>query len=293
MHVPSYMLHGRICPVTAAFAAVTLSAAVYSAYKSKEKPSVLAFGAVSSLVFGAQMLNFPVLHGTSGHLLGGTLAASLLGTPFAILAVSIVLGVQALFFGDGGINTLGANIINMGLIGAGGGGFILYALRQKGMNNTLALALASWISVVMAATVCSFELASANIGRLSQILTAMVSVHALIGMGEAILAVGLVSVINKAGIANYARTSFIFAGVAALLSPMSDPVPDGLQWVSVQLRLAHGAAMNNQAILNNYHVPALSSPVISTMTAAAIGISLVFVLASTTAGMMKFRRSSL
>ena len=135
MHIPSSMLHGAICPVTSAVAGVGVLTAAYLASKSQHKPSLIEFSSVTALVFGAQMLNFPISGGTSGHLLGGMLAARLLGIPFAVISLSLVLAIQAVFFGDGGISTLGANIINMSIAGVVLGALIDRVLKKLKSNG--------------------------------------------------------------------------------------------------------------------------------------------------------------
>ena len=103
MHIPSSMLNGAICPVTVGVGIAGGMTALYFARKAEEKPSAAKFATVTAMIFALQMLNFPVQNGTSGHLLGGMLAVALLGVPFAALSIAIVLGVQAVFFGDGGV----------------------------------------------------------------------------------------------------------------------------------------------------------------------------------------------
>ena len=116
------MLSGAVCPVSAALAATGVAASAYALAKGGKAPSALKFSLVSATVFGLQMLNYPVWSGISGHLIGGVFAASLLGIPAAILSLSIVLILQTLMFADGGILMLGANVLNMALLGAGLGG---------------------------------------------------------------------------------------------------------------------------------------------------------------------------
>ena len=118
------MLTGSVCPVTGLIAIGGLALTSVLAVKQKEKPAASRFGAVAALIFGLQMLNFPISGSTSGHLVGGALAAGLLGTPFGILALYLIVTVQALVFGDGGVYSLGANILTMGLVGAGTGGYL-------------------------------------------------------------------------------------------------------------------------------------------------------------------------
>jgi len=263
------MLHGAICPVTLAVSAAGIAGASYFAYRSGNKPSAIGFGTVTAMIFAAQMLNFPISHGTSGHILGGLLAVSLLGTPYAILSITLVLAVQAVFFGDGGISTLGANVINMAFVGAGLGGALLNLLNKQGVSKNIALGVSSWAAVVLASVLCSFELASAGSVVLSKILPTMVSVHCLIGLGEAVATVGLVVAINKVGIRKYAPTSFALAFAAALVSPWASSLPDGLEW-----------AMGHQ-------ISAINVTIFSTIAGALSGVFLVFILAYTAAGLIK------
>ncbi len=185
MHIPAAMLHGRICPVTLGVAAVGVGLAAYAAYKSEKKPTAVRFAAVTILAFASQMLNFPVLNGTSSHLVGAVLAASLLGAPLAILAMSLVLAVQAIFFGDGGINALGANIINMSLIGAGLGGFLFRRLARWGVERKVSLGLAAFSSVVLAAAACACEIGWCGTVAFNKVMPAMLGAYALTGIAEA------------------------------------------------------------------------------------------------------------
>jgi len=124
MHIPNHMLQGHICPVTTVVSAMGIFIAANLAARSKEKPSASRFAAVTSFIFAAQMMNFPIQNGTSGHLLGGILAVSLLGTSFGVMSIAIVVTIQCLVFSDGGFTVLGANVFNMALIGAGLAGIL-------------------------------------------------------------------------------------------------------------------------------------------------------------------------
>ena len=185
MHIPASMLHGNICPVTLGVGALGVTAAIYMAAKAKAKPSAAKFIMVTTLVFALQALEFSVQNGTSCHFVGGVMAAAILGIPFATIAISLVLAAQALFFGDGGLNALGANIINMAFIGAVVGGIVSNALRAKGVNRHFAVSFAAWFSVVLAAAACSLEIALSGTAQLPKAMPEMVKVHALIGFYEA------------------------------------------------------------------------------------------------------------
>lgn len=102
------MLHGHVCPVTAAVGAAAVAGTVVLARREKSNVSPAKFASVAAFIFAAQMMNFPIRDGTSGHLIGGVLAAAMLGVPLGMLAMTIVLAVQCLVFSDGGLTVLGA-----------------------------------------------------------------------------------------------------------------------------------------------------------------------------------------
>lgn len=153
---------------------------------------LVKMGLVTSLVFAAQMFNFPVASGTSGHLIGGVLAAVLLGPWGGFLTLTAVVAIQAIFYADGGLIVLGANIINMAFIGAFVG-YYIYSFLRKITSPILAIGIAAWFSVFLAALACSIELGLSGTYSLSQVLPAMLSVHAVIGVAEALITIVLVN----------------------------------------------------------------------------------------------------
>ena len=160
-----------------------------------ERTTVL-MGTTAAFLFAAQMVNFPVGPGVSGHLLGGVLASALLGPWAGMVVIATVLMVQCVLFGDGGLTALGANFINMGLIGAGGGYAIQASLRRaiSGPRGTLlAVIAAAWFSVILASGAFAVELAlGGRVQDFPSILTWMALVHAGIGVGEALITGGVV-----------------------------------------------------------------------------------------------------
>jgi cobalt/nickel transport system permease protein len=157
-------------------------------------------GVMSAFIFAAQMLNFPVIGGTSGHLLGGVLAAVLLGPYAAVIVLACVLTVQCFIFQDGGVTALGANIFNMSIIGTMGGYFIYKIIRSilgESKGIIIGAAIASWFSVVIAASACAIELAISGTSPLKVALLAMAGIHALIGIGEAIITTIIIGFVIK------------------------------------------------------------------------------------------------
>jgi len=148
-------------------------------------------------VFAAQMFNFPIGNGTSGHLVGGVFAAALVGPWAGALVLAGVITVQAALFGDGGLAALGANIINMAGAGALTGGGLYLALK-KHISENISVAVAAWCSVMLAALCCSVEISSyGNIG-FGPVGKAMLGAHAIIGAGEAALTLALLKIFRKA-----------------------------------------------------------------------------------------------
>jgi len=152
---------------------------------------------VGAFIFAMQMINFPVMAGTSGHLMGGVLAAIILGPFEGFIVIAIVLTLQSLFFGDGGLVALGANIVNMGIIGSIGGYYIYNFFRKKLKRRLLSAFLAAWISLVLASAVCAIELAWSGSYSLVAIMKAMVGIHILIGLGEGLITVLILILLLK------------------------------------------------------------------------------------------------
>jgi len=153
-------------------------------------------GVLSAFVFVAQMLNFPLLGGTSGHLVGGALLGILLGPIAGILTMATVIIAQALFLQDGGLVALGANIFNIGAV-TSFSGYAVYRLfgapERQGKHLAFTAFLAGWISVVISAAACALELGLSGAVPLEVALPAMTGYHALIGIVEGALTAGVLS----------------------------------------------------------------------------------------------------
>ena len=263
--------------MTAALGMGGIAVAAMLAGKRNQQPSALRFAWVSAGIFAGQMLNYPVAAGTSGHLLGGVLAAALLGVPQAVLAMACVVTLQCLVFGDGGLPVLGANLLNMAVIGAGLGGWLWQKLNAAiPQNPRLALALGAWLSVMLAALACTVELAFSGTVPFTAAAPAMLGLHAGIGVGEALLTVALVSLpaiaMSSSGKARLAVPALLFAAVVA--TPFVCPWPDGLESAALRVGFAEGRA--SAAPLADYMVPAIRHAWLSTWLAATIGVAMVF-----------------
>ncbi len=165
---------------------------------------LMKMGAIASLIFAAQMFNFPINNGTSGHLLGGIIAAIALGPFSGVLVISAVLMVQSLFFADGGLLALGANIVNMAVVGTLIT-YYIYVFIHKLIKNEFGLyagaGIAAFFSVVLAAAVCSFEVAFSGTIEFGKILPAMLSVHFVIGIAEGLITILAINLLKANGFA--------------------------------------------------------------------------------------------
>ena len=189
MHIPDAMLDPRVALVTGAFGAAGLLLGRKLERQLGERTTVL-MGTMAAFVFAAQMVNFPVGLGVSGHLLGGVLASVLLGPWAGAVVIAAVLLVQCFLFADGGVTALGANFVNMGLVGAVLG-YAIYAPIRRWIGGPkgvlIAAMVAAWFSVLLASGAFAVELAASGRGGFFQILSLMALVHAAIGLGEAII----------------------------------------------------------------------------------------------------------
>lgn len=192
MHAPDGFINAPVSLGTGAVSASILAIAINKAKNELDEKAAPMAGLVAAYVFAAQMLNFPVALGTSGHLLGGALAAILIGPWTAMIAVSVVVILQALLFADGGLTALGFNVFNMGIITVFSGWFVFILLTKflKGRSGiVLAAFIAALISVPVSAISFVFQYAIGGTGTLDvlDVLVAMFSVHVLIGIGEGLI----------------------------------------------------------------------------------------------------------
>lgn len=297
MHIPDGFLDVRTVAVTAALSAGGVSVALRRlsiAAGGRRAPMV---GLTAAFIFAAQMLNFPVGAGTSGHLLGAVLAAVLVGPWASVIVMASVLVLQCFMFNDGGVLALGANVFNMAIVGPAVG-WTVYGLLRKtlgtGLRGTLcAAAFAAWCSVVMASLACAAELAASGAVRARMVFPAMGIVHMVIGLGEAAITALVVAAVARArpellaapaertpidrAVLVYGAAAAV--GMAVLLSPFASSMPDGLERVVGWLGIApRGEAVIVPSPLPDYAIPGVRSAAVGTAIAGLIGIVLAFAL---------------
>lgn len=191
MHIPDGLLSGPLNLGLGVASTAAVGLALWRGRGEQAEEQVPLIGMTAAFIFAAQMINFPVAAGTSGHFMGAALAAILLGPLRAVLIMAVVLIIQCFVFQDGGLTALGANIFNMGIVG----GFLSYgvyralaAILPKTRKARLAAAgLAAWVSVVGASACCAVEIGLSGRAPMTTALIAMSGVHALIGIGEGLI----------------------------------------------------------------------------------------------------------
>ncbi len=299
MHIPDGFISPQTVVVTAVLAAGGVALALREVRRELPPRKVPLIGLVAAFVFAAQMLNFPVAAGTSGHLIGAVLATVLVGPAAAVIAMTAVLILQCFMFADGGVTALGANVLNMAVIATltGHGVYRATSRLSDGLRGTLIGAgFAAWCATVVASLACAIELAASGTAQASLVVPAMGGVHMLIGLGEAVITMLVIAVVARArpdlvavtasrettGLSPPVRGGLIAALVLAMgLSPFASSAPDGLERVAERLGFAGAAAAAQAAPLPDYAVTALQGdlPLVSTALAGAIGTVVAFFVA--------------
>ncbi|GAB4504714.1 MAG: energy-coupling factor ABC transporter permease [Anaerolineales bacterium] len=289
LHIPDGFLNLAISLIFWGITIVTVGIAISKTNKSLGEKQVPLMGIMAAFIFAAQMLNFPVAGGTSGHFLGGALAAMVLGPWAAILVMTAVIAVQGLLFQDGGLLVMGANIFNMGILTAliGFGLYRAVAGRSKGMRLAVA-GLAAWLAVLAAALTTSLQLWLSGTSRLEIVVPAMLGVHVLIGIGEALVTVAALAfieqtrpdLISQEATAAKGGSGWVYAGIlisllAVLLSPLASASPDGLERVAEDMGFLELGQSAPYQILPDYTIPFLGETALSTIVAGAVGALVV------------------
>jgi cobalt/nickel transport system permease protein len=289
MHIPDGFLTLIVSIICWIASASIIGVAISKTNKALGEKQIPLMGVMAAFIFAAQMINFPVAGGTSGHLLGGALAAIVLGPWAGMLVMTAVIAVQALLFQDGGLVVMGANILNMGLLTAAVGyGLYRSAASQSNSVKLGVAGVAAWLSVMTGALLTALELWLSGTSQLQVVIPAMLSVHALIGFGEALITVSALGFIlrtrpdllGKDSDSAKASRGWIWAGglitsVVVLLSPLASTHPDGLERVAVDMGFINSGQSAPYSIIPDYTLPFLGQTSFSTIAAGVIGILVV------------------
>ncbi len=294
MHIPDGFLDAKTAITTGIFSLSSLGAALRQANRHVRPRQIPLIGLSAAFIFVAQMVNFPVAGGTSGHLVGAALAAVLLGPSGAVIVLTCVLLIQALIFADGGLLALGANVFNMGVVApvcAYGAYRLMHRDPDNRRSQLVAASLGAWISTVVAAGFCAGELALSGTTAWSLVFPAMVGLHSLIGIGEGVITMLVLAAIARTRpelLGNSEGGSdrgplvvyglVIILGLLILVVPYASTLPDGLTKVAQSLGFDYRATALHQipSPLQGYAVPGITSPETASVIAGLIGAVLVF-----------------
>jgi cobalt/nickel transport system permease protein len=294
LHIPDGFLSTPVAVLGWLLAAVLVGWALRQTGGQLGERQVPLMGILAAFIFAAQMLNFPVAGGTSGHMLGGALAAIVLGPWAATLIMTAVVATQALLFQDGGLLALGWNIVNMGVLTVFTGYFCYQGVRKlmgDGRRVALVAGMAGgWLSVMVGAVATAVELAASGTLPLAVALPAMAGVHAVIGVGEALITVAALAFIAQARpdllqlgekapatrSASWVWFGLAVALVVTLFSPLASGRPDGLEWVAQEEGFLEVGIEPSYEILPDYTVRFVESEAGTTILAGVIGVLVVF-----------------
>ena len=293
MHIPDGFLSVLVSVVFWALSILAIGYSLRRLGKEMDERQVPMMGVLAAAIFAGQMLNFAVAGGTSGHLLGATLATVLLGPWAAVLVMTCVVGIQALVFQDGGLLAMGANIFNMGVIGV----FVAYTVYQtvqklargKSWGIFVGGFAAAWLSIVIAALAAALQLALSGTSPANIAVPAMAGIHAIIGIGEGLITLGALAFIaaTRPDLVKKRETGaaqgklvwivgLVIALFLAIASPLASSHPDGLEWVAEQKGFLDAAQGAVYQIIPNYVLPGISNKNLATILAGIFGVILVF-----------------
>ena len=309
MHAPDGFLDARVAAFTALLSALVIGVALRATDRELGDRQIPLAGLAAAFVFAAQMVNFPVAAGTSGHLLGGALVAILIGPRAGAVVVAVVVVVQALLFADGGVTAIGYNVLNMAIVPAFGGWAAFRGFRRvlpaDATGVVVATGLASAASVVMSAMAFSLEWlfgASAPV-PFDTVFTAMVGVHLAIGVGEGVLSALVVSAVivsrpdlvvgaadlDPDALATRRRVdarAFLLGSllvsvfVAAVASQFAAGSPDGLERVADDQGFAASAGDHaiGGSVFADYATRGIDNEAVSLAVAGVVGVALTLVV---------------
>jgi len=291
LHIPDGFLSLPIALLCWVLTIILLLMAIRQTQGALGERQIPLMGVMAAFIFAAQMINFPVAGGTSGHLLGGALAAIVLGPWAGMLVMTSVIAVQALLFQDGGLLVMGANILNMGILTALVGYGLYRGVTGQSRGTRLAVSgAAAWLSVMAAALATSLQLWLSGTSALRIVVPAMLGVHAAIGIGEALITVAALAFIMQTrpdlleakgetrGGTGWVVVGLVVALVVVLLAPLASANPDGLERVAEDIGFIERGAGAPYEILPDYTIPLLGETALSTILAGVIGALVVAVL---------------
>ncbi len=302
MHAPDGFLTAGTAVATGVISATTIGIVLRTGRKNLSERQIPLAGASAAFLFGAQMVNFPVAAGTTGHLLGGALAAVLLGPSLGTLVLTTIVVVQALLFADGGITALGYNVLNMAIVTSLGGygayRLALVVLPKSRNSHATAAGVAGTVSVLASAVAFSLEWlfgASAPV-PFDTVFASVVGIHIPIALAEGAITAAVVGSIlasrpdlvplaaadGSAGadgdrptkpVAPVVAVGLVLAlALAAVVSQFAASAPDGLERAALDSGIEAGAAWYDDLPLADYAVSGIANPTLSLAVAGGAGV---------------------
>jgi cobalt/nickel transport system permease protein len=305
LHIPDGFLSIVVSLICWVITVIVVGVAVSRTNKALGEKQVPLVGVMAAFIFAAQMINFPVAGGTSGHLLGGALAAIVLGPWAGMLVMTAVIAVQALLFQDGGLLVMGANILNMGLLTSAIGYGLYRAVANSSRSVKLAVTgVAAWLSVMAGALATALQLWLSGTSNLQTVTIAMLGVHALIGVGEALITVAALGFILRTrpdllgegsasaeGGRGWVAAGVLIALAVVLLAPMASGDPDGLERVAIDAGFIGAGQSAPYELIPDYTLPFLGETPVSTIVAGGIGVLVVMGLSILAGRSLRSRNS--
>ncbi|OGO37354.1 MAG: cobalamin biosynthesis protein CbiM [Chloroflexi bacterium RBG_16_57_11] len=308
MHIPDGFLSAVVSIVLWLLSILVIAYSLKRVNQDLGERQVPLMGVVAAAIFAGQMLNFTVVGGTSGHLMGAALATILLGPWAAMLVMTTVVSVQALIFQDGGLLVLGANIFNMGVIGVAVSYFVYLSIQRLAGGKSWGIFtggfLAAWASIFVASLAVALELAFSGTSPANLAIPAMAGIHALIGIGEGLVTAGALAMIyatrpdllradrqKQAGGAALWVVGLIIALALAIASPLASAYPDGLVRIAKQRGFLEAAQGPVYQIIPGYILPGISNEALATILAGIIGTLIVFGIAAAVAYSKRNRKT--
>ncbi len=301
MHIPDGFLTVPVWVGLAAVSVPLVGVAARKAQREVPESSVPLLGVMGAFVFGAQMINFPLAPGTSGHLFGAALLACTLGPAAAAVVMTAILTVQAVVFQDGGVLALGANVFNMALAGVAAGYLPYWAWGRSG-RPALAAAAGGFLSVIVSAFLVLAELRLSGWPVAGAVLPLASGLFALNALAEAIITLFVVESLERlhpGWIRRMERprpaVAKVFLAAALLLAVLgvavASAMPDGLERVAEELGLAHRARILWETPLTDYEARFLSGGWARQAAAALAGVGITAAVLVAIAKLLQRRRS--
>jgi cobalt/nickel transport system permease protein len=292
LHIPDGFLNLWVSTISWIITIILLGIALRRSRTEMNERQIPFMGIMAAFIFAAQMINFPIAGGTSGHMLGGALAAIVLGPWTGMLVMTSVIILQALLFQDGGLLVMGANILNMGLVTVLIGFGLYRAVSRRNQSTRMIVAgAAAWLSVIAGALLTAIQLWLSGTSPASLVFPAMLGIHTMIGIGEALITVGVLAFLHQVrpdlvsvtkteshGDYKWVAGGIIISIIVVLLSPFASINPDGLERVAEDLEFLILGKDAPYQLLPDYTLPVLGESGLSTILAGIIGIIVVFMI---------------